>query len=150
PGDMPGQDVVVQAFGRGLGRWGVARGADVEIWLDPATTTTKILDRHVSVGLQGLADISCPVRLYYEVLEPALLEATRLIGLTSLHAACVQLASGWTVLLLGGRGAGKSTTALALARAGATLLSDDTVFFEANDSPFTLCAFPRELHVPRQ
>jgi hypothetical protein len=48
----------------------------------------------------------------------------RLRGLTCLHASVVAF-DGRAVALVGAKGAGKSSTALALVRAGATLVSDD-------------------------
>jgi hypothetical protein len=57
-----------------------------------------------------------------------LMELLERRGLFSLHAACVTDAQGRGIVLAGPTGAGKSTLALALARAGAGFLSDDVVF----------------------
>ena len=49
------------------------------------------------------------------------------LGITPLHAACVEIGAG-ALLITGPSGAGKSTLAVALARLGARLLSDDWTY----------------------
>lgn len=58
----------------------------------------------------------------------SLMELLERLGLFSLHAACLADHAGQGVLLSGPSGSGKSTLSLALARAGMSFLSDDTVF----------------------
>ena len=53
--------------------------------------------------------------------------------LEPLHGASVALSEG-AVLILGAAGAGKSTTALSLVRAGGTLLADNVCALDANGS----------------
>jgi hypothetical protein len=72
-----------------------------------------------------------PYHLRYELIEFAgLTLAARTQRLIPLHAACV-CRQGSGLLLLGDSGAGKSTLCLAAALAGLELLSEDSVFVEA-------------------
>lgn len=65
-------------------------------------------------------------------------------GLTVFHASAVDVA-GRAVVLLGHKGAGKSTTAGALVAAGRTLIADDVVALElgATGQPHVLAAAPQ-------
>ncbi len=65
--------------------------------------------------------------LRYHFLEGVALTLLCASHVTPLHAACVELA-GKGVLLCGNSGAGKSSLALACARAGWRFLSDDAVY----------------------
>ena len=65
--------------------------------------------------------------LRYHFLEGVALTLLSASHVTPLHAACVELA-GKGVLLCGNSGAGKSSLALACARAGWRFLSDDAVY----------------------
>jgi len=60
------------------------------------------------------------------LLGPVLGLLLRLRGITCLHASAVAF-GGWSVVFVGSEGAGKSTTAAALARRGHPVLSDDVV-----------------------
>jgi hypothetical protein len=60
------------------------------------------------------------------LLGPVLGLLLRLRGITCLHASAVAF-GGWSVVFVGSEGAGKSTTAAALARRGHAVLSDDIV-----------------------
>lgn len=60
------------------------------------------------------------------LLGPVLGLLLRLRGITCLHASAVAF-GGWSVVFVGPEGAGKSTTAAALARRGHPVLSDDIV-----------------------
>ncbi|MER7048081.1 hypothetical protein [Streptomyces jumonjinensis] len=76
-------------------------------------------------------------RLARELLRSQLLAD----GWTILHAsAAVQ--DGHTVLTLGGKGAGKTTTALLLARAGWRLLANDRVFVRPEDGGVRVLPWP--------
>lgn len=75
---------------------------------------------------------------------PVLALALRMRGVLALHASGV-LVDGRAVLLVGGNGAGKSTTAAACARAGLTVLSDDVVALRERDGQWW--AFPGYDHL---
>lgn len=60
------------------------------------------------------------------LLGPVLRFVLNIRGVTCLHASAVEVAGG-AIAFAGESGAGKSTTAAALVRAGARLLTDDTV-----------------------
>jgi len=82
-------------------------------------------------------------------LEIALSLALRAHGLFHLHAAAlVHPKHGETILVVGGAGAGKTTTTITLASAGYEFVGDDALLLE--DNPLgqpRLCAFPRPFHV---
>jgi hypothetical protein len=88
-----------------------------------------------------------PANLQLEELIPYLLGPVlglflRLRGVVSLHASAVSL-GGRSIALLGGPGAGKSTTAAAFARQGNRILSDDIVALEERGQDFyVLPAYP--------
>lgn len=63
---------------------------------------------------------------------PILRTVLRLRGVTVLHGSAVAV-DGNAIAILGPSGAGKSTTAAALVRAGAALLTDDTVTLPKGD-----------------
>ena len=63
---------------------------------------------------------------------PVLAFAIRLRGMTCLHASAVAV-DGRAIALLGGPGAGKSTTAAAFALSGFAVLSDDVVVLSESD-----------------
>ena len=84
----------------------------------------------------GIARIEAPTFSGYELylathplLTISLMELLERRGRYSLHAACLAR-DGHGVLLAGPTGAGKSTLAFALARAGMAFLSDDVVFLD--------------------
>ncbi|MCX5205713.1 hypothetical protein OG897_30205 [Streptomyces sp. NBC_00237] len=76
------------------------------------------------VGGQGTPVALAAARLAREILRGQLLAD----GWSILHASAVTNPAGDTVLTLGGKGAGKTTTALLLARSGWGLLANDRVF----------------------
>jgi HPr Serine kinase C-terminal domain len=78
----------------------------------------------VAVTGRGPGDATVAVN---PVLTLALIETVKRVGRFSLHAAAVEL-GGRGVLVAGPSGVGKSTLTVALVRAGAGFLSDDTVF----------------------
>jgi len=89
------------------------------------------------------------------MLHIALAIALRREGLFHLHAAALAHPSGAGVLVAGGSGAGKTTTAIALIEAGYAYLGDDTLFFrpapatssDERQPSVEILAFPREFHV---
>jgi hypothetical protein len=76
------------------------------------------------------------------LLGPVLGYLLRLRGVTCLHASAVALGDG-AVAFVGSEGAGKSTTAAALARRGNAVISDDIVaLLERDGAFFVLPAYP--------
>ena len=80
----------------------------------------------------------------YPMFTLALTEILKRRGRYALHAAC-PASGGRGLLIAGSSGCGKSTLALAFARRGHALLSDDTVFL--NDGATTVFGFPDEIDV---
>lgn len=70
-----------------------------------------------------------------------LIELLKRRGRFNLHAACLAR-DGRGVLLAGASGAGKSTIAIALVRAGLAFLSDDMVYIEPASEGVRMIAFP--------
>jgi hypothetical protein len=70
-------------------------------------------------------------------------------GLYMVHAAGLAV-SGKGLLIAGQSGAGKTTLALALLRAGFGFLADDTVFLSADRNALRILAFPDEADVTAQ
>ncbi|MEV7535453.1 hypothetical protein [Streptomyces hydrogenans] len=76
------------------------------------------------VGTDETTLAAAAARLARELMRAQLLED----GWSILHASAVTSGDGATILTLGDKGAGKTTTALTLARAGWRLLANDRVF----------------------
>jgi hypothetical protein len=70
-------------------------------------------------------------------------------GLYMVHAAGLALA-GDGLLIAGQSGAGKTTLALALLRAGFDFLADDTIFLSGSGDELRILAFPDEVDVTSQ
>jgi hypothetical protein len=81
------------------------------------------------------------------MLEVALPLALRRFGLFHIHAAALEHASGAAVLVVGGSGAGKTSTTLALLEDGARYLGDDAHFLAATPGGTVVSAFPRAFHL---
>ncbi len=81
------------------------------------------------------------------VLVPVLREFFATRGWSMLHAAALQTVSGQGVLLMADSGGGKTTTALALLRAGARLLADDLVVLRADAGAVHLHGIPEALNL---
>jgi hypothetical protein len=75
-----------------------------------------------------------------------LLEALKRRGLYALHAAAAAQGDG-VLLMPGTTGAGKSTLAVALARAGWEFLADDMVFLARDGEDLRVLGFPDEVDV---
>jgi hypothetical protein len=82
------------------------------------------------------------MRFHY--LETIAYSTLAVLYLAPVHAACVARA-GFGVLLAGASGAGKSSLALACARAGWTFLSDDASFVERGGDGLTLIGKPYQI-----
>jgi hypothetical protein len=66
---------------------------------------------------------------------PVIALVLRLRGFTCIHASSIAL-GGWAVALVGGPGAGKSTTAAAFGRLGYPVVSDDVVVLSSRENRF--------------
>ncbi|MBS7538158.1 HPr kinase/phosphorylase [Ancylobacter lacus] len=83
-----------------------------------------------------------PVEIRLFLLGSVLGYLCHLRGLLPLHASCVAI-EGRALAFCGVSGAGKSTTALHLARRGHLLLADDVCVVDTRATPMALPAFPR-------
>ncbi len=113
----------------------------------------------IQLGITG-ADVGDGVLAAHPMLTIAMLEMMKHLGRYPVHAASVSR-DGAGVLLAGTSGAGKSTLSVALTRAGADFLSDDTVFVssgadglwvdgfadEVDVTPATIAMFPELAHL---
>jgi hypothetical protein len=88
------------------------------------------------------AEAPAPVMLFI-----ALMIALRRRGLFHLHAAGLVPDRGRGLLVVGESGAGKSTAALALVRAGWRWLGDDAVLLAERDGHVVALSLPKEFHV---
>ncbi len=120
--------------------WGVAKGALLRIAYFDGTQFW--LDRkRENLWATWPAASSLEHALTY-LLGPVLGIVLRLRGVTCLHASAVAF-GGYSVAFVGSAGAGKSTTAAALARQGYGVLSDDIVaLIEREGTQYALPAYP--------
>ena len=107
-------------------------------WRDVADFEVQGANRIVYRPRPGVGDALVSLPLLGPVMG-VLLERR---GLLTLHGSAVALSAGVAVFL-GDKGAGKSTTAAALVRAGKTLLTDDIVAIECAASPRLFPAYPQ-------
>lgn len=77
----------------------------------------------------------------------ALVLALRWRGLFHIHAGALVVPDGRGILVVGGSGAGKSTTTLALLEAGCAYLGDDAIFVRSLHGREEVLALPRPFHV---
>jgi hypothetical protein len=85
-------------------------------------------------------------RLSHPLLTLPLIEMLKRRGMYSIHAAGVSR-GGRGLLLAGSSGAGKTTLAVALARAGFEFMGDDMLFLSTDTSRLRIHAFPDEVDV---
>jgi hypothetical protein len=86
--------------------------------------------------------LACDQAYWKRVIFPRLITAIGpAIGVTELHCGCVAR-NGCGLVLFGAPGAGKSTLALALARQGFSLLSEDWTYFSRKDSDLVCWGLP--------
>lgn len=95
-----------------------------------------------------------PVTLHHQIVASLffLMPFSRLLasrGLYMIHAAALER-RGRGVLIPGVRGVGKSTSSVALLRAGYRCLSDDKPFLRANGNGISLLAFPEKIDITDQ
>ncbi|MGW9439599.1 hypothetical protein [Streptomyces sp. NPDC055607] len=90
------------------------------------------------VGTDETRVATAAARLARELLRAQLLAD----GWAILHASAVTGPGGATVLTLGDKGAGKTTTAFALSRAGYAMLANDRVFVRAEDGMVRVLPWP--------
>ena len=116
------------------------------IWLGRTATGLIVCDRNQSwltIDSAGAIDGVLAVvhdRAPPQVLLAALLIALRINGVHSLHAAALCV-DGRALVLVGDSGAGKSTTATALASAGCAYLGDDGVLLREQSGDVELLAY---------
>jgi hypothetical protein len=129
PGDADARvEITDDSGGHTAFRYGDGTAFDVDLRAHPARVHAAIAPG------QTLEDLTA--YLYGPVLGFVL----RAWGRLALHASCVRVADG-VVLLAGPPGAGKSTTAAALATRGFAVLSDDLSALDLDDPPRAWPAF---------
>jgi hypothetical protein len=110
-------------------------GASLRARCEPTAGVTRVFAREPAHELW---------RLSHPILTLPLIEQLKRRGLYSLHAAGIAR-GGRALIIAGTSGAGKTTLALALARAGLDFLGDDLLFLQ--DASPTVVAFPDEVDV---
>ncbi|MEU8623123.1 hypothetical protein [Streptomyces sp. NPDC048623] len=90
------------------------------------------------VGTDETAVATAAARLAREIVRAQLLAD----GWAILHASAVTSPDGATILTLGDKGAGKTTTAFALGRAGWRMLANDRVFVRVEDCTVRVLPWP--------
>jgi hypothetical protein len=92
-------------------------------------------ERHTFSLHESLDRLRAPLVGYVRALLPKLLS---LLGLRVIHAGCCRTARG-TLAFTGKSGAGKTTTARAFERAGATLISEDLLVLQFSGNSVHIC-----------
>ncbi|MET9956027.1 hypothetical protein ABZ135_31405 [Streptomyces sp. NPDC006339] len=125
-------------------------GADLLVVRDGSLVTAVSADRSLAyrwdedwrllriVGTDETELATASARLARELVRAQLLAD----GWAILHASAVTSPDGATILTLGDKGAGKTTTALTLARAGWHLLANDRVFARVEDGIVRVLPWP--------
>ena len=143
--DEPGELVYASSYTTDLGEpalriWKISHGAFLRLdyfdrtqfWLDPGGTAVWAV-WPATLSLEDIATY---------VLGPVLGLLLRLRGVPCLHASAVAIGNS-TVAFAGSEGAGKSTTAAALAGRGHAVISDDIVALVEREGSFSvLPAYP--------
>ena len=111
-----------------------------------AICDTKSHQVHICYPEEGLAD---PWVLSHPFFTISLSEMLKRLGLYAVHAAGLAVGDQG-VLIAGHSGAGKTTFALALVRAGFDFLADDTVFLSPRKTGMQVLAFPDEVDITAQ
>jgi hypothetical protein len=124
------------------------RGADFLLW----DRASRVLLPAPSTGAPIEIDLAPPDRepapgSTASMLQIAIAVAARGAGLFHLHAAALVLPRGDVAVVVGGSGAGKTTTTLALLEAGADYLGDDALFLTTGGGGLRAVAFPRAFHL---
>ena len=130
---------IVQAYETPTGFLLWDRASRIDVPLDGSPLQADIVARD-----QEIIDGSTAV-----MLQIALTLALRRERLFHLHAAALIHRSGAGVLVVGGSGAGKTTTTLSLLEAGCSYLVDDCLFLRRLPASalIEVLAFPREFHL---
>ena len=98
--------------------------------------------------IQARAAASTPRRLFTAIMVfMALMRALRGRGQFHLHAGAVVTPGGRPWLVVGRSGAGKTTTTLALVRAGFSFLGDDSVLLRQGQAGVEILPLPLDFHL---
>lgn len=152
-GPQTGGRVLPATTSRGRPVYETAEGAVVcyddaadELSLEYCGVQLRVRPRQRRVDIAILSEaVECRTAATHPVFTLALLEVSKRFSLYPVHAACVaDRANG--LLLAGSAGAGKSTLAVAFARAGLAFLGDDIAFVEPGPA-LRVVAFPDEVDV---
>lgn len=115
---------------------------------DRALVTHDDASLYVAHGTEVVIDVPPDQRLAYDYLVYSYAQRLLLLqrGRFTLHATLVESPSGQAVAVTGPSTVGKTTTAVAMAQRGWTLVCDDIVEATADADGVTAHPFPRPLH----
>jgi hypothetical protein len=121
-------------------------GRDRDLLITDGASSLHVSDDGRSIdAVVRPASLEFPRRFTSITVLISMVAALRYRGLFHLHGAAVVSPNGRRVLIPGTGGAGKTTLALALVRAGWSYLSDDAVLLR--DGSPAVIGLPREFHV---